>query len=64
MLYVITSGLILFGLKRVLMRTRFFNKELVNELRGQIKEQQEIIDYQNRKIIELQRMVLDAGYRA
>lgn len=64
MLHVIITSLILFGLKRFLMRTGFFSKELVNELRSQVKEQQEIIDYQNRKIIELQRMVLDAGYRA
>jgi len=63
MFYVIFSGLVLFALKRFLMRTRFFNKELVFELRTQIREQQEIIDYQNNKIIELQRMVLNAGNR-
>lgn len=63
MIYFIISGVILFIIKRALMRTKLFSRDLIQDLRTQVKEQQELIDYQTKKILELQSMVLGAGNR-
>jgi len=55
---MILNSILLFIFKKLLYKTKFFNKELVADLRSQLKDQQEFIDYQSKKIIELQNMIL------
>jgi hypothetical protein len=61
-MYYIVTGLLLFALKRFLLKTRVFGGEsLIVELKEQVKEQQEYIDYQTKKIIELQTTILNGS---
>lgn len=56
---MIFNGILLFIIKKFLSKTNLLgNKELVTDLRTQLKDQQEFIDYQAKKIIELQNMIL------
>ena len=63
MFYMIVGGLILFTIKRFLLRTKLFSKDMIRELKTQVKDQQNFIDYQTNKIIELQNMILNSGSR-
>lgn len=63
MIYFIFSGLVLFVIKRFLMRTKLFSRDLINDLKKQNKEQQDIIIYQTNKILELQNIILNNGRR-
>jgi hypothetical protein len=56
---MILTNILLFIFKRFLLKTTLLgNKEILDDLRKQIRDQQELIDYQTKKIIELQRMIL------
>lgn len=56
---MIVNGIILFLLKKFLLKTNLLGgQQLINDLRFQIRDQQGLIDYQTKKIIELQTMVL------
>lgn len=56
---MIVNGILLFVIKKFLSKTNLLgSKELVTNLKTQLKDQQEFIDYQSKKIIELQNMVL------
>lgn len=56
---MIVNGVLLFMIKKFLSKTNLLgNKELVTDLKTQLKDQQEFIDYQSKKIIELQNMIL------
>lgn len=58
-MYYIVTGLVLFALKKMLAKTNIFGGEdLINDLKKQVKDQQEYIDYQTKKIIELQTTIL------
>lgn len=56
---MIVNGILLFVIKKFLSKTNLLgSKELVTDLKVQLKDQQEFIDYQSKKIIELQNMIL------
>lgn len=59
---MIINGILLFIAKKLLGKTKMFgSKELVADLKVQLKDQQEFIDYQSKKIIELQNMILNGN---
>jgi hypothetical protein len=61
-MYYIVTGLVLFALKKILAKTNIFGgKDLITDLKKQVKDQQEYIDYQTKKIIELQTTILNGS---
>lgn len=56
---MIMNSILVFLIKKFLLKTGLLGgKEIIAELRQQIKEQQEYIDFQTKKIIELQNVIL------